>query len=308
MNMKNTENKNIALTVFTPTYNRAYCLHKCYESLKRQTSKEFQWLIIDDGSTDNTYELVQEWINEECVLIEYIYQENQGMHGAHNTAYKNCNTELNVCIDSDDYMTDNAVEKINEYWRKYGDNRYSGIISLDITKSGSIIGSRLPDSKRAITLSSFYAKGGTGDKKLTYRTEVMRKYPDYPIFVGEKYVGLNYKYLLADQDYTMLVMNEPICVVEYMEDGSSMNMVKQYMNNPKGFAFYRKTTMLYAPNFKRKFIECVHYVSSTIISKNKHFLSESPCKLTTFLAVPFGVILYLYIRNVNNSKVFKGNQ
>lgn len=92
------------ITVFTPTYNRAYTLSKCYKSLKQQTCKDFVWLIIDDGSTDNTQELVEEWITENEIEIQYHYQKNQGMHGAHNTAYELIETELNVCIDSDDYM------------------------------------------------------------------------------------------------------------------------------------------------------------------------------------------------------------
>ena len=105
------------LTIFTPTFNRAYTLHKCYESLKRQTSKDFVWLIIDDGSSDNTKELVDKWINENEVEIRYYYQKNQGMHGAHNTAYKLIETEINTCIDSDDYITDDAVEKIVNFWK-----------------------------------------------------------------------------------------------------------------------------------------------------------------------------------------------
>ena len=88
------------LTVFTPTYNRAYCLHVCYESLKRQTSKDFIWSIIDDGSTDNTGELVAGWIAKNEITIRYHRQDNQGMHGAHNTAYRLIDTELNVCLDS----------------------------------------------------------------------------------------------------------------------------------------------------------------------------------------------------------------
>ena len=84
------------LTVFTPAYNRAYTLPLGYEALCRQTCNDFEWLIIDDGSTDNTRELVQQWIEEGKVKIRYIYQENQGMHGAHNTAYRNIDTELNT--------------------------------------------------------------------------------------------------------------------------------------------------------------------------------------------------------------------
>src|SRR5690606_33604780 len=97
------------LTVFTPTYNRAYSLPHLYESLKRQTCPNFEWLVVDDGSSDNTRELVESWIKEGRVPIRYIYQKNKGMCGAHNTAYDNITTELCVCIDSDDYMTDNAV-------------------------------------------------------------------------------------------------------------------------------------------------------------------------------------------------------
>ena len=112
------------LTIFTPAYNRAYTIHKCYESLKRQSCKDFEWLIIDDGSTDNTKELVKKWIKEtNDFKIRYIYQENQGMHGAHNTAYENIYTELNVCIDSDDYMPNDAVEKIRDAWKKVRDNK-----------------------------------------------------------------------------------------------------------------------------------------------------------------------------------------
>jgi glycosyltransferase involved in cell wall biosynthesis len=108
------------LTVFTPTFNRAYCLEKCYKSLVNQTCYEFVWLIIDDGSTDQTKVLVEKWKKEEKVEINYIWQENQGMHGAHNTAYEQIDTELNVCIDSDDYMPEDAVEKIITFWEKYG--------------------------------------------------------------------------------------------------------------------------------------------------------------------------------------------
>jgi len=101
-----------SLTVFTPTYNRAYCLGQLYDSLVRQTNKDFVWLIVDDGSSDTTKEVVASWQKEDKIEIQYVYQENQGMHGAHNTAYKTIVTELNVCIDSDDYMPDDAIAKL----------------------------------------------------------------------------------------------------------------------------------------------------------------------------------------------------
>ena len=290
-------NIKLTLTVFTPTYNRAYCLHQGYEALTRQTCKDFMWLVIDDGSTDNTRELVEKWQKEADFTIKYIYKENGGMHTGHNKAYQNIDTELNTCIDSDDYMTDDAVEKIIKFWKENGNDKYAGIVGLDTTENGKIIGTKFPDGLKETTLSGFYAKGGKGDKKLVYRTDVINACPEYPVFEGEKYISLAYKYLLIDKDYKLLVLNEPLVIVEYMQDGSSLNMFKQYVRNPKGFSFIRKVNMKHVSSYKRRFIECVHYVSSSIILKNVKFMQESPYKFTTLVAIPFGIALYVYIKN-----------
>jgi glycosyltransferase involved in cell wall biosynthesis len=284
------------LTVFTPTFNRAYCLGNCYESLKRQTNKDFIWLIIDDGSTDNTKDLVSNWQTENLMDIQYIWQENQGMHGAHNTAYELIKTELNVCIDSDDYLPNEAVEKILGMWEREGSENVSGLIGLDSFSDGTVIGSKLPDKLKTSTLFDLYYKYGvTGDKKLVYRTELTKKFP-YPVFENEKYVGLAYKYYKLDQEYEMLLMNDVLCHVEYLPDGSSLNMLKQYRKNPKGFAFYRKELMqLPFANWRFKFKQAIHYVSSTLLSKESNVLKETPYKTLTALAFPFGVLLSVFI-------------
>ncbi|WP_078553413.1 glycosyltransferase family 2 protein [Bacillus alkalicellulosilyticus] len=284
------------LTVFTPTYNRAYCLSSCYESLVSQTNKEFTWLIIDDGSTDNTKEIVQEWIDEGEIEIRYHWQENQGMHGAHNTAYELIDTELNVCIDSDDSMPSDAVEKITSFWEANRSDEVSGIIGLDANSSGDIIGTKLPEKMKRSTLFDLYNQHGVkGDKKVVYRTELSKRYP-YPIFSDERYVGLAYKYFKLDEEFEMLLLNEVLCIVEYLPDGSSMNMLNQYRKNPKGFAFYRKELMkLTFANTSFKFRQAVHYVSSSLLMKNWKFIKETPCKLLTLLAIPLGCILFLFV-------------
>ncbi len=294
------------LTVFTPAFNRAHTLHLCYESLKRQTVKDFVWLIIDDGSTDHTRELAEGWIAEGSLPVRYHYQENQGMHGAHNTAYELIDTELNVCIDSDDYMADDAVEKITSFWRENGSGKYAGIVGLDAAPQGGVIGTRMPEDLRASTLSDLYALHKVkGDKKLVYRSEITRSFPPYPLFPGEKYCPLSYKYVLIDQQYPLLVMNEVLCHVEYLADGSSMNIIKQYKRNPRGFLFFRSMAMQYAPSFKEKFRESMHYVSSNLMIRNYKFIFDSPCKWTTLLAAPFGLLLYLYIRRTGRATVLK---
>ncbi|OBZ12310.1 glycosyltransferase family A protein [Bacillus sp. FJAT-26390] len=285
------------LTVFTPTYNRAYCLHQVYESLQRQTCKDFEWLIIDDGSSDGTEELVAGWIAEQLMPIRYVLQQNQGMHGAHNTAYEHIETELNVCIDSDDYMPDDAIEHIVTFWNQNRSDKVCGFVGLDAYTDGSIVGSELPEELVSSTLFDLYHKHGvTGDKKLVYLTSLTKLYP-YPLFEGEKYVGLDYKYHLLNQQYELLLLNEVLCHVEYLPDGSSRNMLMQYRKNPKGFAFYRQALInLPIGNGIFKYRQAVHYVSSCLLSRNKRWLQDFPAKALAVSAFIPGLLLYGYIK------------
>ncbi len=282
------------ITVFTPAYNRAHTLPRTYESLLKQNNKDFVWLIIDDGSVDNTSELVKEWQSRDNGFeIKYIYKENGGMHTAHNTAYENIDTELNLCIDSDDMLSINAIDEILNKWSVVRNNGYAGLIGLDADFNGKVIGNGFAPSLTETTLGGYYANGGTGDKKLVYRTDVIKRYPAYPVFEGEKYVALGYLYRLIDQDYKLAVLNKVLCDVEYQADGSTGTMWKQYKRNPKGFAFWRKTCMQYPISKKRLFIDCIHYISSSILAHDKKFISNSPRMLLTVVSIPFGLLLLL---------------
>lgn len=289
------------LTVFTPAYNRAYTLHKCYESLTRQTNKNFKWMIIDDGSTDNTADLVAKWKEESDFEIIYIYKQNGGMHTAHNTAYENIDTELNVCIDSDDYLTDDAVEIIVTEWEKIRSEKLSGLGALNIFESGEIIGNKFPENIKKAKYFDIYNKYGVvGDKKFIYRTELIKNFP-YPEYEGEKYVGLDYKYKKLDEEYELALINKVVCVVEYMEDGSSKNMLRQYRNNPRGWCFFRVEN-LKIPNtsLKFKFKESIHYVSSSLMIKDNNLFEMTPYKALAVLAFPLGYLLKAYIVSKTN--------
>uniref|UniRef100_UPI0040487AFA glycosyltransferase family 2 protein n=1 Tax=Mariniflexile sp. TaxID=1979402 RepID=UPI0040487AFA len=285
------------LTIFTPTFNRAYCLDQCYKSLTKQSNKDFIWLIIDDGSTDNTKEVVDFWMKEKKIDIIYHFQENQGMHGAHNAAYNLINTELNVCIDSDDFMPINAVQDILIHWQLIKNKpHYAGLVGLDADKQGATIGTKIPDNVKKTTLTELYQVHKVkGDKKLVYRTEVVKQYPPYPIFKEERFVPLGYLYQLIDQDYKLFPVNKVFCIVEYMPDGSSLNMLKQYRRHPKGFAFSRITEMKYSKTFMERYKKAIHYVSSSLLAKNARFIKESPKPFLTGLAIPLGIVLYVYI-------------
>lgn len=285
------------LTVFTPTYNRAHTLPRTYESLCRQSCKDFRWLIVDDGSTDGTAALVREWQSRDNGFeIQYIYKENGGMHTAHNVAYKNISTELNTCIDSDDALADGAVEKLLRKWAEVRGRGYAGLIGLDADFHGALIGKGFPAGMSETTLSGYYAAGGAGDKKLVYRTDVIRAYPEYPVFAGEKYVSLAYKYLLIDQDYKLAVLDEVLCNVEYQPDGSTNTMFRQYLKNPQGFAFWRTVQMRYPESPRRLLINCIHYCSSSQLAHDRAYIKNSPRKLLTILCAPAGHALTWYIK------------
>lgn len=295
-----------SITIFTPTYNRAYCLNQLYESLLRQTNKDFLWLIIDDGSADNTQEVVQSWIKDNKIAIKYHYQENKGMVWAHNTAHYMMDTELCVCIDSDDYMPDNAIEKILIFWKENGYPESAGIIGLDAFKDGKIVGTKLPDNVKECKYSELYVKYKvSGDKKFIHNRKVFNKFLPYPFFDGEKFPTDHYLYLYIEQKHKLLLFNEVFCIVEYMPDGLSMNVFNDYKQNPKSFAFYRIAKMRFALNYKDRFKNAIHYISSSIMAKNSSFLKESPCKITTLLAIPFGIILYLYLTNTKYKAILK---
>lgn len=291
------------LTVFTPTFNRKHLLPRLYKSLRAQTDRNFIWIIIDDGSTDGTGVLVRKWQQDGILDIAYFYKENEGMHSAHNWAYERIETAWNTCIDSDDMMPPSAVENIIRHVKEIADDEdVYAVVGLDANQSGEIIGTRFPEHLRKIRFHEIYSKYGLkGDKKIVYRTEVMRMLPKYPVYAGERLVPLDYKSLLADQSAFVQPVNEVWCLVEYQEDGSTKNMLKQYRRNPRGFAFSRLNRIKYGPTLTERFKNAVHLVSSALFSRDYASLFKTGSPFLVFLALPAGALLNLYIR-LNTTK------
>jgi len=284
------------ITVFTPTYNRAYCLHQLYNSLLNQTDQNFVWLLIDDGSTDNTKELVQSWITENKIEINYIFKENGGMHTGHNLAYDMISTELNICIDSDDFMPNDAIEKIIKTWKEKGNPELAGIIGLDSFTSGAIVGASFPTTLEYSKLNDLYTHHKiSGDKKLVLRTAVVNEFPRYPVYKNERLVPLGTLYLMIDQKYNFICLNEVLCIIEYLEDGSSRNILKQYKKSPKGFGYSRIVKIKHSQSLLEKFKNSIHLVSSSLFARDINLLFKSPNPILAILAIPFGILLSIFI-------------
>ena len=294
----------VTLTVFTPTYNRAYCLHKGYEALCRQTSKDFKWIVVDDGSTDNTRELVQQWQQADNGFeIQYIYKENGGLYTGYNVAIAATDTELCVCVDSDDYLTDDAVEKAVSFWRAHGSDQYAGVIGLDCLESGEILGDPFPDQKSINLIDLLLGKYPirNGDRKNFVRTDLYKKFVPMKEFPGEKDFNPHFLHIQISKTHDFLVFNEKLCVVEYQPDGMTNTIFKQYMRSPRSFREMRLLDLsLKGASFKFYAKKAIHYVASCILAKEA-CISASPRKLLTAVMAPLGVLMVIYLRLKNRS-------
>lgn len=287
------------ITVFTPSFNRAHLLPRLYKSLCAQTCKDFIWMIIDDGSKDNTKELVQRWQDDGHLNIEYYYKENGGMHTAHNYAYERISTELNVCIDSDDWMPESAIEIILRTWNNLADKEHiAGLVGLDAEASGNVIGTHFPGEYYVGDYNDlFYGIKISGDKKFVLRTDVVRKFPAYPEYKGERLVPLGTLYMLIGSQMKYHCINEVLCTVEYQPDGSSNTIVRQYFQSPKGFIYAKKLKMKYAPSLTEIVKSALHIAMLSYVIRNW----ASPLKgnrfwWLTIMLYPLGYLLYLYFK------------
>ena len=328
------------LTVFTPTYNRKHTLCRTFESLCRQTSDDFDWLIIDDGSTDGTREWVEslggkvvnsgksfDWMGRELLLedenhfvimssesvskkplkIEYIYKPNGGLYTGYNTAYAIIQTQLCVCIDSDDFMPDDSVEIIVNMWNNYLTNcsnkkiELGGVVGLDFNVvNKEPLGGYFSEDSNICYWEDLHH---TGDSKHVMRTDLMRSVAPQIGFQGERDFNPYYMLMQVCNEYQVLAVNDNFCWVEYQTSGDSMSagIWKQYVRSPRSYAKYRimQMQMNHGIDWKRRLILCIHYVSSCILSKDKDWLRNSPYKLMTFCAAPFGLFLSWVVKYKN---------
>lgn len=285
------------ITVFTPTYNRAHLLPRLYESLVNQTNQDFVWMVVDDGSTDGTKELVEKWQKAAKIGIEYHYKANGGMHTGHNLAYQLIETELNVCIDSDDYMPSDAVQKIIDTWQGVDNSLIAGIIGLDADKDMNVLGTYMPKGVEYGSLAELYFKyKGKGDKKIVLKTEIVKQYPEYPEYENEKLVPLGILYFLIDQKFKMIYSNDVLCVVDYQEEGSTRTIMKQYKQSPRGFAYARKIKINLSGNFFEKVKSIIHLISCGIFAREIGLIFKgNNCKFLTVVLLPIGVVFNRYV-------------
>ena len=262
------------ITVFTPTYNRAYSLPKLYHSLCSQSSLDFEWLIVDDGSVDNTKQLVEMWIDEKKIKIRYFFQKNAGKPAAHNKGVKEAEGELFTCVDSDDYLKDNAVEETIKTWGKIKNKGLVGILSFRVHSDNTPITKIKSDVKKA-TLHDAYKKYGlSGDTMLVFKTDIIKQF-EFPIIEGEKFIPEGYIYNKIDKLGKLFILRKGLYVCEYLEDGYTHNVSKLIFNNYKGYILHINERMKNCDNEIDKIKDSIRYDSVMIAHNEKGIIKKA---------------------------------
>ena len=235
------------ITVFTPTYNRAHLLGTLFDSLEGQTDKDFEWLVVDDGSTDDTAGLIGSWAESAGFPVRYVRQDNGGKHRAINRGIKEAGGELFFIVDSDDYLTPDAIENIDREWQAVDDkSNMAGLCFRKVNYStGEILGAPFPPGCRdADSLTIHYGWGIRADKAEVFRTDVLRRFP-FPEIEGEKFVteAVVWNRIADSRENLLRCVDRGIYMCDYLPVGLTANFNRLIRNNPKGFILYYKSLL-----------------------------------------------------------------
>lgn len=237
--------KKIKFTIFTPTYNREKTLHRVYNSLRKQISKNFEWLIIDDGSTDSTYQLVQKWQKKSNFNISYYFQKNSGKYIARNEAIQKAKGEFFITLDSDDACVENALEKLINIWKSISDNKknkFAGIICLTKSQNGLIVGDKFPKSNFITNfLKLKYLLKIKGEKWVCLRTEILKKYL-FETNIKTKFLPEGIVWSRISRDYDFLGVNIPLRIY-YQDEGNNQLTKASPKKYSVGLAYWHKTIL-----------------------------------------------------------------
>ncbi|HHV10175.1 MAG TPA: glycosyltransferase family 2 protein [Clostridiales bacterium] len=287
------------ITVLTPTYNRAYLLEQLYSSLIVQTSHDFQWFVMDDGSTDHTGEIVEGFMKEEKIKIIYSYQDNGGKHKALNTALKQITTELVFIVDSDDYLTEDACEVILNYHKKYRGNKLlCGYSFLRKYPDGKINNAEFPEDELLENyIECRVNRSIGGDKAEVFLTGCLREFP-FPEFPGERFLNEDVVWIKMAGKYRMVHINRAIYIGNYLKDGITRKGKRLKAENPLGGMERGKAMMSPECKLSIRIKGALQYAVFGWFAKRKtaDIVGSTVNRQLTLLCLPFAYAIYTYYR------------
>lgn len=281
------------LTITTPTYNRAHTLPACYCSLCEQTDKRFLWMIVDDGSEDNTEEIVNQWITEKKLQIKYIKKENGGKASALNVGIEALDTKYAACLDSDDIFFPTAVEKaLSELENRCEDQNCCGILALRNNPDGTVMGGKeIPSHMAKITAADIFLRLNLRTELICfYKVDILKQYR-FPEFEGEKFVSPAWMQYEITQKYYFAASWHKLCCCVYEADGLTKNKRKVIIKNPQGYTCVKRYSFDLAPTFKLRVKHGIMYDCGCILGKDKNWLKKTRRKGTAIMLYPIGYIV-----------------
>lgn len=281
------------LTIFTPTYNRADKLHRVYESLLLQSSHNFEWLVIDDGSTDSTEQVVREFIKQSAIDIRYVKKKNGGKHTAHNLALKLARGEYFFCVDSDDWLAEEAIEEILHF---VGDREARFVLAYKKDEKGKLLSSAFPEGiARSDLFKLNHEYHCIGEFSIIFRTDFARQFP-FPVFEGEKFITEAVVYDQMALIDNVFLLSKVVTVCEYQENGLSNNLNRTMKNNPAGYCLYFMQRIDLLPTLIQRIIAAGKYKCFCVFSKEKKTLYDGKHRALVMFCIPLGFVFWVYYK------------
>ena len=283
------------LSILTATYNRSNYLLKLYESIKENLKYNVtpEWIIVDDGSTDDTKNILQGFIDENKVIIKYLYQKNNGKMSAINEAVKMATGDLIVDCDSDDCFTNNSFEIIEKNVKKLLQNKeLYGLVFLKSEENGKISGKEFSQKEHITSMFDLYFKEDIGGEKIIVYNSKIRKQYSHQLEQDEKFITEARMYHKMDEKYKLFAINEVIEQGSYIEDGYTKNINKTFKESPYGYYMYFKELLqkdMRGVMFSKRLYAIKHYILFSYLTKNTFNANLIKDRLNRFLYI----ILYL---------------
>lgn len=297
------------ITVFTPTYNRGKFLIKLYSSLCKQNYDDFEWIIIDDGSTDQTENIINKFIMENKIKkIKYFKQKNSGKHVAFNMAIDKAKGDLFICVDSDDLLVENALNTILQFYKKYKDKNICGLVFQKGYSMEKRINKKYKSFEFIENYNNYIINNEfKGDKCEVFVTEILKKYK-FPVFKNEKFLAEGFLYSKIGRKYDYVFIDKIIYLCEYQENGLTKSGRKLRINNPLGGMEHAKEYLdrnIYKPKIVLKNY-LLFYTYSRFYKMREHgFHIKIDKNILGVISYYFSYILYFYWKKKYISKRWK---
>ena len=279
------------ITVFTPTYNRANNLERLFVSLSKQTNFDFEWLVIDDGSSDNTPQQIEQFSRQAIFPVRYYRQENGGKHRAYNLALELAAGEWFLCVDSDDWLPEDAIFNLNRFLINCS---VSIVAAYKSDVNGKILSDAFPDGGQACTLSDLeFLYNCVGEFSLLFKTAYVSRFLS-PTFEGESFMTEAVVYDRMAKDGMVWLFPHIITVCEYQPDGLTSNIQRIMKNNPAGFCLYFMQRIDLQKNIAKRWITAGKYLAFCSFAKEKRSVYTGAHRLLVVLAKPLGLLFRYY--------------